>query len=163
MNNNTNGWYTRLWFIYMYVWKRKHQWNKPEWLTLLSYIVCEVLLFLRAIAYNLSLPRSPYCLHAKCSCSWLLPAAWIYIDDCTRQDDIIKWEHFPRYWPFARGIHRSPVNSPHNGQWRGALMFPLDCAWINARVNNRGAGDLRRHRAHYDVTVMEAGIRDMAK
>ena len=32
-------------------------------------------------------------------------------------------KHFPRYWPFVRGIHRSPVNSPHKGQWRGALMF----------------------------------------
>ena len=28
-------------------------------------------------------------------------------------DDVIKWKHFPRYWPFVRGIHRSPVNSPH--------------------------------------------------
>ena len=64
-------------------------------------------------------------------------------------DDIIKWKHFPRYWPFVRGIHRSPMNSPHKGQWRGALM------WINGWVNNRDAGDLRRHRAHYDVIVME--------
>ena len=22
-------------------------------------------------------------------------------------DDVIKWNHFPRYWPFVRGIHRS--------------------------------------------------------
>ena len=35
-------------------------------------------------------------------------------------DDVIKWKHFPRYWPFLRGIHRSPVNSPHKEQWRGA-------------------------------------------
>ena len=42
----------------------------------------------------------------------------------------------------------------HKGQWHGALMFPLICAWINALVNNRDAGDLRRHRAHYDVTAM---------
>ena len=27
-------------------------------------------------------------------------------------------------------------------------------AWINGWVNNHEAGDLRRHRAHYDVTVM---------
>ena len=40
-------------------------------------------------------------------------------------DDVIKWKHFPRYWPFVRGIHRSPVNSPHKGQWRGALIFSL--------------------------------------
>ena len=31
-------------------------------------------------------------------------------------DDVIKWKHFPRYWPFVRGIHRWPVNSRHKGQ-----------------------------------------------
>ena len=68
-------------------------------------------------------------------------------------DDVIKWKYFPRYWPFVWGIHRWPVNSPHKGQWRGALMFSLICAWINDWVNNRKAGDLRCHRAHYDVIV----------
>ena len=47
-----------------------------------------------------------------------------------------------------------PVNSPHKGQWRGALMFSLICARINDLVNNRKAGDLRRNRGHYDVNVM---------
>ena len=69
-------------------------------------------------------------------------------------DDVIKWKHFPRNWPFVRGIHRSPVNSPHKGQWRGALMHSLICVWINDWVNNSEAGDLRRYRIHYDVTVM---------
>ena len=69
-------------------------------------------------------------------------------------DDVIKWKHFPRYWPFVREIHRSPVNCPHKGQWRGALQFSLICVWINGWVNNREAGDLRRYRAHYDVIVM---------
>ena len=68
-------------------------------------------------------------------------------------DDVIKWKNFPRYWPFVRGIHRSPVNSPHKGQWRGALMFPFIGTWISVWANNREAGDLRRHHAHYDVTV----------
>ena len=31
-------------------------------------------------------------------------------------DEVIKWKHFPRYWPFVRGIHRSPMNSAHKGQ-----------------------------------------------
>ena len=45
----------------------------------------------------------------------------------------------------------SPVNSPHKGQWRGAwTIFP----WTNGWVNNRDAGDLRRHRAHHDGAVM---------
>ena len=69
-------------------------------------------------------------------------------------DDVIKWKHFPLYWPFVRGIHQSPVNSLHKGQWRGALMFSLICVWINGSVNNREAGDLRRYRTHYDVIVM---------
>ena len=73
--------------------------------------------------------------------------------------DVIKWKHFPRYWPFVRGIHRSPVNSPHKGQWRGALMFSVICVWINGWVNNRKAGDLRRYRTHYDVSVMYIFIR----
>ena len=65
-----------------------------------------------------------------------------------------QWKHFPRHWPFVRGIHRSPVNSTHKAQWRGALVFSLICTWINEWVNNREASDLRRYHAHYDVTVM---------
>ena len=71
-----------------------------------------------------------------------------------KHDDVIKWKHFPRYWPFVRGIHRSPVNSPHKGQWHGALMYSLICARTNNWANNGDAGDLRRHPAHYDVIVM---------
>ena len=58
-------------------------------------------------------------------------------------NDVIKWQHFPRYWPFVRGIHRSPE-----------LCCFFICAWINGWVNNRDNGDLRHHRAHYDVIVM---------
>ena len=82
---------------------------------------------------------------------WLIAfrGSWLY-----DHDDVIKLKHFPRYWPFAWGIHRSPVNSPHKNQWHGALMFPLICAWINDWANNRDVDYLRRHRAHYDVNVM---------
>ena len=60
-------------------------------------------------------------------------------------DDVIKWKHFLRYWPFSRGIHRSLT--------RISDAF-FDLAWINGWVNNSEAGDLRRHRDHYDVIVM---------
>ena len=40
------------------------------------------------------------------------------------------------------------------GQLRGALMFSMICARIKVWVSNREAGDLRRHRAHFDVIVM---------
>ena len=72
-----------------------------------------------------------------------------YNHDMQCHDDVMKWKQFPRYWPFVRGVHRSP-----KGQWRGALMLSSICVWINGCVNNHEAGDLRRHSAHYDVIVM---------
>ena len=78
----------------------------------------------------------------------------LWLSSSNDYDDVIKWKHFPRYWPFVRETHRSPVNSPHKGQWRGALMSSLICASMNDWVNNREAGDLRRHRTHFDVTEM---------
>ena len=77
-------------------------------------------------------------------------------------DNVIKWNHFPRHWPFVRGIHRSPVDSPHKGQWRGALTFSLIFAWTNHWANNRDAGDLRRYRVHYDITVMWIQLKQIA-
>ena len=72
----------------------------------------------------------------------------------TQHDDVIKWKHFLCYWPFVWGIHRSPANSPHKGQWHGALTFLWSVPWINGCVNNREAGVLTRDHAHYDVIVM---------
>ena len=52
----------------------------------------------------------------------------------------------------------TPVNSPRKSQWRGALVFYLLSAWTNGWVNNRDGDDLKRHRAHYGVTVMVENI-----
>ena len=73
----------------------------------------------------------------------------------TSHDDVIKWKDFPRYWPFVRGINRSPMDSPHKGKWSGTLMYSLICAWTNGWAKNRCVGDLRRHCAHYDVIIMD--------
>ena len=78
--------------------------------------------------------------HRHCNLNW--------------HDDVIKWKHYPRHWTFLWGIQRSPMNSPHKGQWLGALMFSLICAWINIWVNNREADDLKSHGTYYDVIVM---------
>ena len=88
--------------------------------------------------------------HIKYSCESIYQC----FDSSPFHDDVIKWKYFPRYWPCGRGIHRSPVNSPHKGKWRGALTFCLICARINGWVNTREAGDLRPYRTHYDVRVM---------
>ena len=112
-------------------------WNRREIKFILSYLI-------------LSFPAETQLSHT----------VWrISLGDCreniqTCHDDVIKWKHFSRYCPFVRGIHRSPVNSPHKGQWRGSLMFSLIYAWINNWVNNREAGNVRRYRARYDVTVI---------
>ena len=54
-------------------------------------------------------------------------------------DDVIKWNHFQRYWPYVWGIHQSPVNSPHKGQWRGALIYSLRCA-LNKQLSKQSWG-----------------------
>ena len=82
------------------------------------------------------------------------PASLMNQNEIPIHDDVIKWKHFPHYWPFAREIHWSTVNSPHKGQYCGALIFSLLCPWINGWINNCEAGDLRCHRSHYDVIVM---------
>ena len=63
-------------------------------------------------------------------------------------------ETFSALLAICAGNSPAPGDSPHKGQWRGALMFSLICIWINGWENNREAGDLRRYRSHYDVTVM---------
>ena len=68
------------------------------------------------------------------------------------------WRHqmetFSALLALCAGNSPVPVNSPHKGQWRGALMFSLICARINEWVSKREAGDLRRYRRHYDVNLM---------
>ena len=68
--------------------------------------------------------------------------------------DIIKWKHFPHYWPFVKGIHQSPMDSPHKGQWCRAPMFYLIGAWTNNSANNWDTSDLNHHCAHHVITVM---------
>ena len=77
---------------------------------------------------------------------------WWNIYKLINLGDVFKWKHFLALLALCAG--KSPVNDPHKGQWRRALIFYLICAWINAWVNNRSAGGLRRHRAHYDVIIM---------
>ena len=57
-------------------------------------------------------------------------------------------ETFLRYWPFVRGIHRSQMPMTRS------FMFSLISAWTNGWANNRDVCDLRRHRAHYDATIL---------
>ena len=73
----------------------------------------------------------------------------------TCHDAIVKWKHFPPYWSFVQGIHRSPVNPPlHPHKVTRSFDVFFDLRLNNGWVNNRDVCDLRRHRAHYDVIAM---------
>ena len=70
-------------------------------------------------------------------------------------DGVIKWNTFSALLALCAGNSPFIGYSPLKGHWRRALKFSLICAWINAWLNNRESGNLRRRRAHYDVIVME--------
>ena len=75
-------------------------------------------------------------------------------DDTRNLTRAVTWWHH-QMETFFRVIGYLPsVNSPHKGQWLGTLLLSLIWAWTNGCVHNRGTGDLRHIRAHYDVTVM---------
>ena len=110
-----------------------------------------------------------------CTCNVDILGAWIWYIHLSKffkvfqvsaftsywsHDDVIKRKHFLRNWPFVWGIHRSLVNSPHKGQWCRIFMFSLICARIYCWVNNREAGDLRCHHAHYEVIVMWSPLKE---
>ena len=101
--------------------------------------------------------------------AWELPVMWdamTFIWHHWQKHTCISWwrhqmETFSAFLALCAGNSPVPVNSPHKGQWRGALMFSFMYAWINDWVNNREAGDLRRQRGHYDVIVMLWVARDL--
>ena len=71
---------------------------------------------------------------------------WIQSNLCTtpshvsaKHDDVIKWKHFPRYWTFVRGIHRSPVNSPHKGPTTRSFDVFFDVR-LNKRLSKQSWG-----------------------
>ena len=67
--------------------------------------------------------RGPRWLVVTSSRMWHQPR----LDD--HHGDVIKWQHFPRYWPFVWGIQQSPVNSLHKDLWRGDVteMIRFSC------------------------------------
>ena len=66
-------------------------------------------------------------------------------------DDFIKWKHFRYYWSFIRGFPWILLTKASDAE----LWCLLISAWTNGCVNNRDAVNLRRHRAHYDMIVID--------
>ena len=64
------------------------------------------------------------------------------------------WRHQMETFSALLALFAGNSRAPYKGQWQGALMFYLLCAWTNGSVNYRDMGELRCHCAHYDITVM---------
>ena len=109
------------WKIWVFLWKRSYCYaNKPIDIPNLD-VVCSV-------CHDCSQHNT----YVGTTMTWFTWSGF-------RHDDVIKCDHFARYWPFVGGIHRSPVNSPHKGQWLGALMFSFTCA-LNKRLSKQWWG-----------------------
>ena len=65
-------------------------------LTMMMIIVIMIMAIVMVIIYMFAE------MYDTLACHWGPPR-----DD--HHDDVIKWKHVPRYWPFVRGFHRSPV------------------------------------------------------
>ena len=74
--------------------------------------------------------------------------------DLRRHDEVIKWKHFPFYWPFVWGNPPVTGGFPPQRPVTRSFDVSLICTWTNCWANNRDVGDVIRHRAHYDVTVV---------
>ena len=102
--------------------------------------------------------------------AWCLTATSHYLNQCWLnvsevlwqwiiQTKLAWWRHQMETFSASLALHEGnplvTVDSLHKGQWQ-ALMFSFIYAWTNAWANNRNAGDLRRHCAHYDINIMGA-------
>ena len=90
---------------------------------------------------------APHGVRPSATIAGSVQAQWAFYFNCMCcYDDAITWNHFPRHWPFVRGIHRSSVvDYPHKGSVKRAVMFSLMYAWRNGWTNSGVTGDLRRH------------------
>ena len=87
---------------------------------------------------------------------------YIYIYIYKYDDDVIKLRHFPLYWPLkgnSLAIGDFPAQRPLTRSFDVSFDLRLKYGW----ANNREAGDLRRHCAHYDVTVMIKRLTNIIK
>ena len=123
----------------------KSQFRCSVWMLFLKVVVCEwsALICLRYVFIDVLGWR------------WASPYSYRHKNTALGWDMMTSWNgNIFRVTGHLCGKFTGDRWIPHNGQWRGALMFLLICTWIKGCANNRQAGDLRRHRVHYDVIVM---------
>ena len=141
-------WFCSLIHIYS-AWRVRVLIIHTEWPTIhVQFISRNIYVLLRALSYWD---------YITVSC-WRMYYIYPHSSALLQWYDDIKWKHFPRYRPLVRGIHRWPVNSPHKGPVTRMFDVFIDLRLYKRLSKSREAGDLRRHRAHYDVIVMKPWV-----
>ena len=118
------------------------------WNIMKEWWICHIISISRLHVVHIE-PHHAVSSFAKWGCFRVINSLWFWLI----QDDVIKWI-FSASLALCEGNPPAPVEFHYKGQWRRILMFTLICARTNDLANNRNAGELRRHRAHHDVTVM---------
>ena len=73
----------------------------------------------------------------SCYVVWKKWSSWVKMTKI--HDDVIKWKHFPRYWPFVQGILQWPVNSPHKRPVTQSFDVFFDLR-LNKRLSKQSRG-----------------------
>ena len=67
-----------------------------------------IMLWLYNCKYRIEFIMPRYVMRSRTTVwSWSEKIQFEKVDMTFSHDDVIKWKHFPRNWPFVRGIHRS--------------------------------------------------------
>ena len=121
---------------------RHYNWNLSPWRCSTHKIISMIKMGLNNHTLECCLTRAAW----EAACLTWQPVLHHYYS--------IKWKHFPRYWPFVRGIHGSSVDSRHKGPVTRIFDDLFNVSLKKGVKNNGMAVDLRRRDAHRDVTVV---------
>ena len=88
--------------------KTRHRYNTSHMHTMHTLYCWSV------VRFRFNLPKCFKVIILAMGQSWSYPIGdWLNVHMCPTKslshDDVIKWKHFPRYWPFVWRIHRVPV------------------------------------------------------
>ena len=116
-------------------------------------LVSLVLKFANSVWFHPRTPSEKSSIKNNAEMAWQQKEIWPYVTKSMTSVTIMMTSSNGNIFRVA-GPLCGEFTGHRKGQWRGALMFSLICAWIKGWVNNCEAGDLRPHRANYNVIVM---------
>ena len=74
---------------------------------------------------------------------------------CCRHDDVIKWKHFPGFWPFVKGIHCSMMHPYPQKDNDARLWCFFCCEPVEIPVIRNAMVVMRRHRNILEIFLIQ--------